>query len=487
MQKRALLALLLVICLVLSSCSLIKKDMAVDAATEIIKVAGQVFTKGDVQAQVQSYLQQEQLYYSQYYGYAIDITNSEIVKEAQDAVIEGLIENAVLESKTKELGFDTLTDEETADVDETWQSYYDLVKNYVYSDSELEGDELDAAIVDYVTNSFGVTRDMLVEEKVQDKLRDKVVEGVTVSDEELQAEFDSRVESAKASYESNLSSFGTSYNQGSTIYYRPAGYRLVKQILRQFTEEDQDLLDGLDDEVSSLNSTVSSLKNSLTEMGVEDVDALLDQVTVVLSEVEAAADAEESEEDASPVPALESAITETLSEDVAADVKDIVLRLKEAQEKLAYYQNMRDRAQAEAYVHLDAETDDILKQIADGADWDELMAEKTEDPGMQSGTTSETGYAVCENMSGFDSAFVNAAMALENVGDVSDKIASDLYGYYIIKYVGDVEEGPVALADVEETIRSSLQSTKESEVYEAQVAAWVEEAGAVVDTKALND
>ena len=151
------------------------------------------------------------------------------------------------------------------------------------------------------------------------------------------------------------------------------------------------------------------------------------------------------------------------------------------------YQTLRDDAQKAAYDHITADADDVLAQLNDGADWDTLMAEKTQDPGMQSGKTSETGYAVCENMSGFDSAFVNAAMALANIGDTSDKVASDMYGYYIIKYVGDVEEGAVALDDVKETIHDELLSTKQDETYNAKVDEWVAAANAKIDKKALND
>ena len=150
---------------------------------------------------------------------------------------------------------------------------------------------------------------------------------------------------------------------------------------------------------------------------------------------------------------------------------------------------MQDEAKAKAYANIDGRADEILAEIANGADWDALMAEKTEDPGMQSGSdTAETGYAVCVNMSGFDSDFVNAAMALENIGDTSGKIASDLYGYYIIKYVADVEEGPVALdGEVKDTIKNDLQKTYEDEAYEAAVAEWVAAAKVTTDLKSLND
>ena len=101
--------------------------------------------------------------------------------------------------------------------------------------------------------------------------------------------------------------------------------------------------------------------------------------------------------------------------------------------------------------------------------------------------TAKTGYAICENMSTFDTAFVEAGMALENVGDVSGKVASDMYGYYIVKYVGDIEEGPVALDTVRETIASDLLTTKQDAAYSETVSGWVSAANAKIDKKALNN
>ena len=115
------------------------------------------------------------------------------------------------------------------------------------------------------------------------------------------------------------------------------------------------------------------------------------------------------------------------------------------------------------------------------------MAEKTQDPGMQSGTTAERGYAVSADMTGFDPAFVEAAMALEKAGDVSPKTKGASYGYYIIKYVGDAVEGPIPLDEVKESLRESLLTTKQDEAYEAAVTSWVDEADFKVNTGVLDN
>ena len=138
-----------------------------------------------------------------------------------------------------------------------------------------------------------------------------------------------------------------------------------------------------------------------------------------------------------------------------------------------------------AFENLDADVDAILVSLdEEGADWQKIMDEKNQDPGM---TGNEKGYAVATGMNNFDSAFVEAAMALAKPGDHSGKVKGSSYGYYIIRYEGDETEGPVALDDVKETISSALLKTKQDEAYNAAVEQWVEEAGITVDMNALKD
>ena len=119
--------------------------------------------------------------------------------------------------------------------------------------------------------------------------------------------------------------------------------------------------------------------------------------------------------------------------------------------------------------------DAILAALdAEGADWQALMDEKNQDPGMQ---TYPQGYAVAAGMSRFDPAFLEAAMALENPGDHSGKIRGNSYGYYIIRYDSDEPEGPVALEDVKQSIADELLAAKQNETYKATVQQWALDAG----------
>lgn len=498
MHKKALLALLLVMTMLLSSCALIEKDPEVDRATEIIRVGDTVYTKGEIKDQVNYQISYMSYLYSMY-GMSFDPTNAEMLATTQQDVIDFLIKDAVINQKVEELGLmSNLTEEEQAElntaVEDAWQANLDSVKSSYFADTELTGEELDAAIAEKCAE-IGLSKDSVMEGQMitigQEKLREYIVKDVAVTDEELQKAFDIQVASDKSTFLDNPSYYGARVNNNTAeVFYRPAGYRMVKQILVKFNPEDQSLLDELNDKVTAQETAVTTAETALADMGVTDVDSLLCQVTVTLEQPSVAVSFLASETDLSSPVTTVATVTdviatfdETVDEATAAAVKT----LAEAKAVLAFYQNQVEAATDLAFANIDARTDEIVAQLDAGADWDTLMAEKTEDPGMQAGApTAVTGYAVCENFANFDEAFVTASMALENVGDVSPKTRG-LYGYYIIQYTAPVEEGPVALDEVRDSLTETELATKQETVYEQTLEQWVTEANAKVDYEALKD
>lgn len=506
MHKKALLALLLAVTMLLSGCALIEKDEAVDRATEIIKVGDNVHTKGEIQDQVNYQLNYMSLIYSMY-GMSYDTTDADNISSVTDSVIDSLIENDVKNMKIKELGLDQLTEEETAELEneiaEDWQSTRDQVQSYYLSDTELTGDELEKAI-DETCEEYGITYEAVVESTketyLQNKLKSETVKDVTVTDEELQTELDSKAESAKTTYTNSPTSYGTAVNNGTTVYYRPAGYRMVKQILVKFTENDQAVIDELTTLHSNAETAVTEATTALTDLGVEDADALAAQVTVT---VEAAEEATEDAATTTDLVATDTDLTATatdltvknanvtdvttaFTEEVTDEVAEAAKTLAQAKAEEAFYADQLAAAKTQAYANIAAKADEILAKIP-GGDWDALMAEYTEDPGMQGdAATAKTGYAVSEATTNMDTAFTTAALALANVGDVSDKVEG-IYGYYIIKYESDVTEGPVSLDEVRDTLTESVLTTKQNNTYDEAVEKWVSEANATVDRNALNN
>ena len=457
MHKKALLALLMAMTLLLSSCALIVKDQAVDDATEIIRLGDKVVTKAEVKAQIEYELDSMASLYAMY-GLPYDVTDPANIESARDGAIADYKKDLVLTAKATELGLDQLTEEEEETVKTKAQESYDgaieYLKTYELADSGLEGEELDKAAAEKLTE-YGYSMDTYLESArksvIDEKLREYIVQDVTVTDEEIQAEYDSRVEADKTTYAESAGSYAAAANNGTTIYYAPAGVRRVKQILTKFKEEDQTAITEAKQKVTDANTAVTAAEAKITA-----ADELL--------AVEGISDEEKAQAE--------------------ADKAEAQKALEEAQAELEAANKALDAAVEAAFAAIDADADAILEQLAAGADWETLMAEKNQDPGM---TTHPEGYAVSADMTTFDSAFVQAAMALENAGDYSGKIRGTSYGYYIIRYEGDVAEGPIAFDAVKDTISSTLLTTNKDNKYNETVEEWIASSGIKVDLNALND
>ncbi len=457
MRKKALLAVMMAMVLLLSGCALVVKDEAVDNAQEIIRMGDKVITKKEVQGQIEYQLYNTYSLYNMY-GYSYDVTDPANIASAQEAVITALKEDLALTAKAKELGLE-LTAEELEEVKTKAQSDRDSIvanaKTYVEGADSMDEAALTEA-AEKLADESGYTLDSYIESytktKLDEKLRDYAVKDVTVTDEEIRAEYDSKVAADKETYAEKAGTWATAANNGTTLYYTPAGVRRVKQILTKFKDEDKTAIDNAKQQVTDANTAVTA-----AQAKIDSANGLL-----------AAEDITEEEK------------TRTKA-DLAAAQKE----LEDANTALVNAISEQAAAEDKAFANLDEEVDAILASLdAEGADWQAIMDEKNQDPGMKN---NEKGYAVAADMTSFDAAFVKAAMELEKPGDHSAKVKGTSYGYYIIRYEGDEPEGAIALDAVKESISSSILSTKQTEAYNAAKAQWVEEAGIKVDLNALKD
>lgn len=437
MKKKLFLLLLMVAALTLSGCNLVEKNMDVDNALVILSHNGQNVTKKEVTDAASNYLyQQAEQYY--YYGYNFDVTSAENIKEAQNYVVEKVFKpRLVLNEKVKELGLDQFTAEEEVKIAEEAQANFDsqrdLIKLYYFSDTTLEGEALDKAIDEMVIELGSTLEEFVEAEKEtfsQEKLRNKIVEGIAVSDEEVEAKYNENVTADEEKYTADPSAFANALNNGTTVYYTPEGIRYTKHILRSFTEEAKTEIADIESKISSLETEVSTL-----EAQVAAFDA---------SEEENQEGAEEAK---------------TALNDKQKELADATAQLAQAKEK--------------GYQALDETVQEVLTKLKDGGSFDELMEEYGEDPGMKSEPQKLTGYALCADYSYFDPAFVTAGMALEKIGDVSDPVKGS-NGIHIIEYTADRQSGAVALDDeLKETLHEELLTAKQNEHYNAEVETWL--------------
>ena len=354
MQKKALLALLLVLAMILSGCSLIVKDEAVDAARVVIRVGDDTYTKAQVQAQIQNQVNYMTALYSRY-GLSFDSTNADVMSSLTDNVLNSLVERSVLLAKAKELGLDQLTDEEKTKIEENTASQLDSLRQSAATefslDLETQLEEINAKL-DEIGYTEEVVRKGVTESLLISKAEDYAVKDVTVTEDEIVADFNSKVEAAKTSYESDLSAYGKAVLNGTTVYYRPAGYRNVKQILIKYSDEDSALVSNIQTALDNVITEQNNAANVMAKLGVANMDELANQVTVTLKP------ATETPTATVEVESSVSAFEEGLDETVAATAVTIA----EAKAKRAFLEQQLADAKAKALANITPEADEVLRE-----------------------------------------------------------------------------------------------------------------------------
>lgn len=122
----------------------------------------------------------------------------------------------------------------------------------------------------------------------------------------------------------------------------------------------------------------------------------------------------------------------------------------------------------------EATAQEVMDKLNAGEDFETLLAEYNTDPGMES---SPDGYLVGTGAS-FVESFLEAALALEKDGDLSDIVQSD-YGYHIIKRVSTEDGGVVPYEDVKESYEAFAKTQFAETYYTDLVAEWMAEEGLV--------
>ena len=455
MRKYAILVVLTVFIVAFtSSCGLIVKDAEVDAQTVIVEAAGKTYVKSEVLQATENILDYQEYLYSMY-GMGYDRTDAEHIASAQESAINALIEEAVTTQKAQEYGLDQFGDQELVDiiasVDETYDNYVSSVQDYYFADTELTGDALDAAVeAKMLELGYGSKDELITQEKQAaslEKLKDYVVKDVAVTQEDIQSAYDTNVANAIADYTSSLPKYASDVNNGSIIYYVPAGYRYVKNLLIKISDEDSDTISFLNTEImdkqSSLDSTLSAIAD-LPEDPAEDTE-----------------DVAKNREELT-----------TLSDSLTAEIADLTAQL--------------DTVTESAYAAIQPTVDEVTAKLDAGEDFDTLMETYGEDAGMTVEPAKTTGYLVCGGMTTYVDEFVTSAMALEAVGDVSAPFRTG-YGIHIVKYASDLEEGAVALDEIQDSLEAELLSEKQDAFYNETVAQWVTDANAKTYPDKLKD
>ncbi|MDO5422205.1 MAG: SurA N-terminal domain-containing protein [Eubacteriales bacterium] len=181
--------------------------------------------------------------------YGIDASEEEIAAIIEASALTELVEDRLLtQDMTAQGCYEMSADEESAITEAARVSWENLTQQYEayytqYLDGEDEGltaaDAAQSALnesgytLEYMENYY---RNALASEKYEDWL----MEGeAAITDEEVQAAYEQRVEESRAAYEEDVSAFETAVASGKEVWYRPAGYRAILQIMMKAEGEDE--------------------------------------------------------------------------------------------------------------------------------------------------------------------------------------------------------------------------------------------------------
>ncbi len=118
-----------------------------------------------------------------------------------------------------------------------------------------------------------------------------------------------------------------------------------------------------------------------------------------------------------------------------------------------------------------AKAEAVLAAIRGGMPFEEAMLAYNEDTVTED--QMKAGYPISENTTFYGDELRDAAMALENVGDISDILTTE-YGYFIVRYDRDFEEGIADFEARKEQETAEALTAKQEEAYQNTVNSAVE-------------
>jgi len=453
-----LAGLLLAMCLALTGCNLIGVDalkqldvdfakLDKDFATVVADYDGGSVTKGDVLGSFASTFS----YYAQMYqAFGMQIDNN-TVESIKQQTLENAIQSIAIDKQIASRGL-ALSEEKQAEIESAAEENYQQAYDSFYGNTTGKDEAVRARQTEYDMYAMGYTKDTFLKlqkqqadyDLIEDTVRNEIAE---LTDEQLTEAYNEKVEEDEEQYADNASAFESAMTSSDDIVaWMPEGYRTVKHIL---VKPEDDVLKAVTDARTALSDAESALEDLETELDDLD-DADVDEET----DVDEGEDAETEE-------------APRTAEEINADIEKARADVDAAKAEV-------ESAEAACLESIKDKTDEIYAKIEAGEDFDSLIAEYGEDPGMKNEPTATRGYYVAANSTTWDANFTAGAMALANVGDVTETPVISSSGVHIIRYESDVTPGAVALDDIREKFYEDTLETARDDHFSEELDAWTE-------------
>ncbi|MDR1619694.1 MAG: SurA N-terminal domain-containing protein [Clostridiales bacterium] len=446
MKKRftALIALLLLAAALLAGCSLVSVNQEKDLAQIVAKVGEEEITK-------EYFLNELKYMVNMYQQFGMDPTQStDEFAYFKKMIVDEMLNYEMQNYEARKRGYaDKLTDDDLKEIEESVddidREVYNAAVTQTNSSLETNPDlnydeeltvQYRVAAASYVGEEMDQSglrewgRDYYIKNKITAMLQDDIYAEVTISDEEVRAAYDEKVESDTLAAEdlSYYKSAQEDYEKygGIPPMFVPDGYKRFKlikvDIPADFGEE---------------------YNEKLTKM--EEIKAEIGDLAV----------AEETSENT-------ALLAERKAEYSALQVESAAIR---------------DAALAQSKTKID----EASQKLSDGAAFDDVMKEYTSDLDyIDYPAFGESGklMSVASEVEDWDAAIKTAALALTTPGDYTDTIElAD--GYYILQYVKNEPGGVRSFADYEADFRETALTEKQDAEWSALLAEWVADTSVV--------
>ncbi|MEN6419912.1 MAG: peptidyl-prolyl cis-trans isomerase [Clostridiaceae bacterium] len=463
---KQMLAALLAVTLMLSVAGCALKDDKTDTASSsnassgdaaaddqvAVKVGDKyTITKGEIADQ---YDYMVQMYSA--YGMSAPTEASEI-ESMQDSVIATMVSAKIQLYEADKLGI-ALTDEEKASVEsqveEEMKYYMDNFKSQAVSEGaadvdartlEIFQEQLDAAGMEMDVDGFrAYVTEQYTNDALKTALKAKITEGITATEDEVQAYYDENLATQKESYDATPTDYlsaaeSAQSGSGAPVLYAPAGYVRVRSISITPTA-------ALSDDYTTLKTDMDSIA---AKYGAAALEALAAKY------------------------AAQGTNPATASFDVAAsDIEgytDLLTQYlaKKSQADAMYEEYIKDAR---------AKADEAYAALQSGTSFADTMAKYGEDT-MYTTTPSFVDTGILMYMAGKDTTWdakLTEAVGLLKAGEYSPIIQIDDM-FYILQLVGDEPSGEKTLTDVHDAIMASIIASKGDTLWNDTLKGWEED------------
>ena len=328
-----------------------------------------------------------------------------------EAAIEKFVNMGLIENKLTEAGKNDFTQSEDELLKGAAQNKYEELWQILYQRMKQSNEEVSEEDVTDIMDAQGYTVDAIYDELVTSERNHRAVDlfcpDVTITQEQVDAYYEERfVAPERERYQDNVALFEEEIVAANgESFYIPEGYRYIRQITLDYPKEATKAAKGLEKELSSAVQAVATAfqKLSVAATQVEDLN----------------------------------------------DLKELRAEYDSANEAaMARREAWLAKLQAESEPLLEETFRDIEARFAAGIDFKTLIEDYSTDKTEKN--LSGDGYLFHPDSTSWPAAFVSAAKALAQPGDISKPVYSET-AIHILFYAADAPAGEHALTEEERT------------------------------------